>query len=99
MWEEIVETVAGPAGLVMVALVALPGGRKFLRSAAKVAVRAGFEASDGLQTVMTEAKERAQDLIDEVKDEGNSHDKGNRGKNSNKPSSKPNKPNKSSSPI
>jgi hypothetical protein len=69
MFEDIAEVVFGPVGLAVAAAVMIPDGRKFLRKAAKIVVHAGLSASDCFQEAMSEAKERTEKLIEEVKAE------------------------------
>ena len=69
MFEDIAEVLLGPAGLALAAAVMIPDGRKLLRKAAKVVIHAGLTASDYFQEAVSEAKDRAEKLIEEVKAE------------------------------
>ena len=69
MFEDIAEVALGPLGLALAAALMIPDGRKFLRKAAKVVVHAGLVASDCFQEAISEAKERTEKLIEEVKAE------------------------------
>jgi hypothetical protein len=72
MFEELLET-AGPWGIAAAALLILPGGRKFMRSAAKEVVRFGITASEHMKEVVAEVKEEASDVVAEVKAERKDH--------------------------
>lgn len=78
MIEEVMEAATGKWGLLALALVAFPGGRKFLRTAAKEVIRAGITVSERAQELAAEIKEEASDVVAEVKHEraqkNNSHD-------------------------
>lgn len=69
MFEDIAEVVLGPVGVAIVAALVFPDGRKLLRSAAKATIHAGFTVTGYLQEACAEAKERAEELIEEVKAE------------------------------
>jgi gas vesicle protein len=73
MFEEIIESGTGPFGLAAVALLLLPGGRKFLRNAAKEVVRVGMNVTERAKEMVSEVKEEAQDVIAEVKAERKEH--------------------------
>ncbi|HEY9683108.1 MAG TPA: DUF5132 domain-containing protein [Oculatellaceae cyanobacterium] len=69
MFEDLLEVVAGPWSLVALAVVALPAGRKALRTVAREAVRAGIAVSESAKDLYAELKEEASDVVAEVKAE------------------------------
>jgi hypothetical protein len=69
MFEDLLETVMGPWGLLAAALIVFPGGRKFLRSATKEAIRAGVVVGDKVKELASEIKEEASDVVAEVRAE------------------------------
>jgi hypothetical protein len=69
MIDKVLEAATGRWGLLAVALVALPGGRKFLRTAAKEVIRAGITVVDRAQELAAEIKEEASDVVAEVRSE------------------------------
>jgi hypothetical protein len=69
MIEEVMEAATGRWGLLALALVAFPGGRKFLRTAAKEVIRAGITVSERAQELAAEIKEEASDVVAEVRSE------------------------------
>jgi hypothetical protein len=71
MWEELWEVIGtrwGLLGLGAVILVAGPG-RKYVRQAAKRALKAGLSVSDAAREFVAEVKEQGSDLIAEVQSE------------------------------
>ncbi|MBX9694615.1 MAG: DUF5132 domain-containing protein [Cyanobacteria bacterium] len=69
MIDEIVKATTSRWGLAALVVLALPGGRKLLRQAAKEAVRAGITISEGVKDLAAEIKEEASDVVAEVKAE------------------------------
>ncbi len=69
MFEDLLKAVTGRWGLLAIAVVAFPGGRKFLRSATKEAIRAGVVAGDKIKELASEIKEEASDVVAEVRAE------------------------------
>ena len=69
MFEELFEIVAGPWALVALAVVALPAGRKAVRTVAREAVRAGIAVGESAKDFYAELKEEATDVVAEVKAE------------------------------
>ncbi len=69
MIKDIAEIVASKWGIAAIVLLAMPGGRKLLRSAAKEAIRAGITISEGVKDLAAEIKEEASDVVAEVKAE------------------------------
>lgn len=69
MFKDIAELVTSKWGLAAIVLLAMPGGRKLLRSAAKEAIRAGITISEGVKDLAAEIKEEASDVVAEVKAE------------------------------
>lgn len=67
--EDILKALGGKWGLLAVAAVALPGGRKLLRSAAKEVIRAGLVVTENVKELAGEIKEEANDVVAEVKAE------------------------------
>ncbi len=63
------EAVTGPWGLAAVLLLAIPDGRKALKSVTKNAIRAGFVISEGAKDLIAEVKEEANEMVVEVKAE------------------------------
>jgi hypothetical protein len=76
MLEKLWEAVTGRWGLAAVVLLAIPDGRKALKSVAKEAIRAGLIVSEGAKDLIAEVKEEASDMVAEVKAERkqNQHD-------------------------
>ena len=76
MLEELWELATGRWGLAALVLIALPGGRKALRTVAKEAIRAGLTVSEGAKDLYAEIKEEAADVVAEVQAERkNQHEK------------------------
>ena len=71
MFEELVETLAGPWGLAAVIVLATTGGRKLVRNAAKEVVKVGMVASEKFKEVAAEIQEEASDVIAEAHAERN----------------------------
>jgi hypothetical protein len=69
MLEEIWEAATGKWGLAAIVLLALPGGRKFARTVAKEAVKAGMTITENVKDLVAEIKEEASDVVAEVKAE------------------------------
>lgn len=69
MLDKLWEAVTGRWGLAAVVLLAIPDGRKALKSVAKEAIRAGLIVSEGAKDLMAEVKEEASDMVAEVKAE------------------------------
>ncbi len=69
MWEEVMERATGRWGLIAVVLLAMPGGRKFLRTAAKEVIRAGMVVSDRVKDMAAEIREEASDVVAEIQAE------------------------------
>ena len=69
MFEEIWEAVAGPWGLVALAVVAMPAGRKALKTVARETIRAGIAVGESAKDLYEELKEEANDVVAEVKAE------------------------------
>lgn len=69
MFGKVWQTVTGPWGLAAAVLLAMPEGRKALKSVAKDAVRVGLAFSEGAKDLIAEAKEEASDMVAEVKAE------------------------------
>lgn len=69
MFEELLEIVAGPWSLVALAVVALPAGRKAIRTVARETVRAGMAVTESAKDFYAELKEEASDVVAEVKAE------------------------------
>lgn len=75
MLEEIWGAVSGKWGIAAVVLLAMPGGRKMVRTVAKEAVKAGMTVSEGVKDLVAEIKEEASDVVAEVKAERKNSDK------------------------
>ena len=75
MWEDLMKAATGRWGLAAVVLLAMPGGRKFLRSAAKEAIRAGMVVSDRVKDLAAEIREEASDVVAEIQAERKDHQK------------------------
>jgi hypothetical protein len=69
MFEKLWEAVTGRWGIAALVLLAIPDGRKALKSVAKEAVRAGLIVSEGMKDIVAEVKEEASDMVAEVKAE------------------------------
>ena len=69
MLEDLFGAITGRWGILAVALVAFPGGRKFLRSAAKEIIRSGVVVADKMKGLASEIKEEASDVVAEVRAE------------------------------
>ncbi|MCA9804324.1 MAG: DUF5132 domain-containing protein [Cyanobacteria bacterium HKST-UBA02] len=69
MLEEITKLASSRWGLAAVVLLAMPGGRKMLRTVAKEAVRAGLTVSENVKDLVAEIQEEASDVVAEVKAE------------------------------
>lgn len=69
MFEELLEVATGRWGLLALAVVLLPGGRKFIRTAAKEVIRAGIVVTDKAKDMVAEIKEEASDVVAEVRAE------------------------------
>ena len=69
MFEELFEIVAGPWSLLALAVVALPAGRKAIRTVAREAIRAGMSVGESAKDFYAEIKEEASDVVAEVKAE------------------------------
>ena len=69
MLEELWEASTGRWGLAAIVLLALPGGRKFVRTAAKEAVKVGMTVTESVKDIVAEIKEEASDVVAEVKAE------------------------------
>ena len=69
MLEEIWEVAAGRWGIAALVVVALPAGRKFLRTAAKEVVKVGMTVGEGGKDIVAEIQEEASDVVAEVKAE------------------------------
>ncbi len=69
MLDKIWEAVTGRWGLAAVVLLAIPDGRKALKSVAKEAIRAGLVISESAKDLMAEVQEEASDMVAEVKAE------------------------------
>lgn len=63
------EAVSGRWGLAALVLLAIPDGRKALKSVAKEAIRAGLIVSESTKDLIAEVKEEASDMVAEVKAE------------------------------
>lgn len=69
MFEDILEVATGRWGIAAVVLLAMPGGRKFLRTAAKEVIRAGMLVSDRVKDLAGEIREEASDVVAEIQAE------------------------------
>jgi len=69
MLEELMEAATGRWGLVAIVLLALPGGRKFVRAATKEAIRAGMLVTDRVKDLAAEIREEASDVVAEIQAE------------------------------
>ncbi|HEY9715749.1 MAG TPA: hypothetical protein V6C72_19910 [Chroococcales cyanobacterium] len=69
MLEELWEVASGRWGLAALAVLALPAGRKLIRTAAKEAVKVGLTVGEGVKEIVAEIKEEASDVVAEVKAE------------------------------
>jgi len=69
MFEDLFEAATGRWGLVALVLLVMPGGRKFLRTAAKETIRAGLTVSDRVKELVAEVREEASDVVAEVQAE------------------------------
>ncbi len=69
MLEEIWGLATSRWGLAAALLLAMPGGRKLLRSVAKETIRAGMTVSESVKDIAAEIKEEASDVVAEVKAE------------------------------
>lgn len=77
MIEEVAKLATSRWGLAAAVLIAMPGGRKMLRTVAKEAVRAGLTVTENVKDLVAEIQEEASDVVAEVKAEraGNSKEK------------------------
>ena len=75
MFEDLMEAATGKWGLVAIVLLALPGGRKFLRAATKEAIRAGMVVTDRVKDLAAEIREEASDVVAEIQAERKDHQK------------------------
>jgi hypothetical protein len=75
MFEDLVETVAGPWGIAAILLVGTQRGRKLVRSAFKETVKFGMVAGERLKEAYAEIQEEAQDAIAEAHAEHEGHGK------------------------
>ncbi len=75
MLEELFGVVTGRWGLLAVVLFVMPGGRKFLRTAAKGVIRAGLVVSERVKEIVSEVREEATDVVAEVQSERKGHAK------------------------
>lgn len=69
MIDEIAKAASSRWGLAAVVLLAMPGGRKLLRSVAKEAIKVGMTVSENVKDLAAEIKEEASDVVAEVKAE------------------------------
>jgi hypothetical protein len=69
MLEELWGAVSSRWGLAAVVVLALPAGRKAVRTVAREAIRAGIAVSEGAKDLYAELKEEANDVVAEVKAE------------------------------
>lgn len=69
MLDKLWDTFTGRWGLAAVVLLAIPDGRKALKSVAKEAIRAGLIVSESAKDLIAEVKEEASDMVAEVKAE------------------------------
>jgi len=69
MLDKIWDVVTGRWAIAAVALLAIPDGRKALKSVAKEAIRAGLIVSESAKDLVAEVKEEATDMVAEVKAE------------------------------
>lgn len=69
MLEEIWGLATSRWGLAAAVLLAMPGGRKLLRTVAKETIRAGMTVSEAVKDIAAEIKEEASDVVAEVKAE------------------------------
>lgn len=69
MIDKIWEAFTGRWGLAALVLLAIPDGRKALKSVAKEAIRAGLIISESAKDLVAEVKEEASDMVAEVKAE------------------------------
>ena len=69
MWETIWEASTGPWGLAALVVLAMPGGRRMVRTIAKEVVKAGMTVGEGVKDIAAEIKEEASDVVAEVKAE------------------------------
>lgn len=75
MFEDLLEAATGRWGLIAVVLLALPGGRKFLRAATKEAIRASMIVTDRVKDLAAEIREEASDVVAEIQAERKDHQK------------------------
>ncbi len=75
MFGKIWEAATGPWGLAAVVLLAIPDGRKAVKSVAKEAIRAGLVLSESAKDLLAEVKEEASDMVAEVKAERKQNEK------------------------
>lgn len=75
MFEDLMEAATGRWGLIAVVLLALPGGRKFLRAATKEVIRAGIVVADRVKDLSAEIREEASDVVAEIQAERKDHQK------------------------
>ena len=69
MFEKIWESAWGKWGLAAGLWIAMPGGRKMVRSVLKEVVKVGLTASESIKEVVAEIKEEAEDVVAEIKAE------------------------------
>jgi len=75
MLEDLWGALTGRWGLAAVVLLAMPQGRKALRTVAKEVVRAGITVSESVKDIAAEIKEEASDVVAEVRAERNKDNK------------------------
>jgi hypothetical protein len=69
MFEDVLGVVSGRWGLVALAVLILPAGRKAIKTIARETIRAGIAVTEGAKDVYAELKEEANDVVAEVKAE------------------------------
>ena len=69
MFKDLLEGVTGKWGLLALVVLAMPSGRRFIRSAAKEAIRAGVTVGERVKEMAEEIKEEANDVVAEVRAE------------------------------
>lgn len=75
MIEELMEAATGRWGLIALVVLAMPGGRKMLRTVAKEAIRAGIVVTDRVKDLAAEIREEASDVVAEIQAERKDHQK------------------------
>jgi hypothetical protein len=71
MFEELLEFVLGPVGIVAALTLGTKPGRQLLRDVTKQAIKAGMVFSEQAQEVAAELKETTEDIVAELKSERN----------------------------